>query len=104
VSKNSIADLAGLKLHDKIISVNGTLVDDFSIDELIKQIEIETNSNPLGLELFVASSTKTVECIQISDDSNDGSNEKSLATRKRCNRSIQVILKIDLFLIASISF
>ncbi len=104
MSKNSIADLAGLKLNDKIISVNGTLVDYFSIDELIKQIEIETNSNPLGLELVVLSSTKTVECIQISDDSNDGSNEKSLSNRKRCNRSIQVILNIDLFLNLSISF
>ena len=83
VSKNSCADLAGLKLNDKIISVNGQSVGDYTIDQLIKLIEIETLRNPTCLDLVVSAN----EIIEISDDEQE---DKTITTtRKRCNLSIK---------------
>jgi C-terminal processing protease CtpA/Prc len=86
VLKKSCADLAGLKVDDKIVSVNSSLVGDATIDQLIKVIENETKKSPMCLELMVNStneSKKNYELIEI----NDSDDEQCSKTRKRCNLS-----------------
>ena len=90
VSNRSCADLAGLKVNDKIISVNGVLVGDSSIDELINLIENETKKNQMRLELVV-SSASDVELIELQDSDED--NDLASKTRKRCNLSTSLYFK-----------
>ena len=77
-------------MNDKIISVNGVLVGDSSIDELINLIENETKKNQMRLELVV-SSASDVELIELQDSDED--NDLASKTRKRCNLSTSLYFK-----------
>lgn len=78
VHKNSIADIAGLQVNDKIIKVNKIDVAQSTIDQLIKTIEVETNKNPNCLEFTVIPAQKS---------NNEDSVGRYNLNRKRCNLS-----------------
>ena len=53
ITVNSIAHKCGLKINDKIKSINGVCVESLNIDELIGLIQKQTAINPFRIELVL---------------------------------------------------